>query len=445
MNGHRVLLGTALLAALTAIAAAPPPRHVHRAEPEDLARWQWYHPIPAPPRGKLADFVVPPSVFGRSQPQLADLRLIDSQERPVPYALRIRTPVNTQDPITSVKSFDRVTHADRSGSLTLDLGANFPEHNEVEVQVAGRAYARPLVVEGSDDGKTWVRLLHGVHLVRLQVAGRWVEEKRFRYAPSRLRYVRVRVWPDRVLEKDEPEITSARIFRSVTVPGEENTIPATLQSREPVRQTGIYASAWRIDLGADNVPCSKLILQIDDEEFVRHYTLEQLPREGQPTLIATGELRRHRDKPAGPLEVTFPEMQVRRLRLTVMDDRNPPLQLTAVKASAAARQIVFAPPPGGGPLRLYSGNPKANAPNYDFAATLPALIEPPPVRVQVGEPEDNPKYVPEPKPWTERWPYLVDSVLGVASAVLLGVLGILARTAIHRHDELSATADAPPA
>jgi hypothetical protein len=45
--------------------------------------------------------------------------------------------------------------------------------------------------------------------------------------------------------------------------------------------------------------------------------------------------------------------------------------------------------------------------------------------------QPNPDYVPEPKPLTERWPWLVYVVLATASVVLLVLLVLLGRKALN--------------
>jgi hypothetical protein len=52
----------------------------------------------------------------------------------------------------------------------------------------------------------------------------------------------------------------------------------------------------------------------------------------------------------------------------------------------------------------------------------------------------NPVYRPEPKPFSERWPWLVYAVLATASVILLGMLAILARRAVGQHDETASAA-----
>jgi hypothetical protein len=360
----------------------------------------------------------------------------------VPYALRVREARDEQRRLQA-KEYDQVANPGGSASVSLDLGEPVPEHNQVEVALSGRGYGRPLRLEGSADGKSWSKLLDGVYVVQMEIAGRMVDQRRFTYPPSRLRHLRVQVRPDRVLENDRPVITAVGVFHSVHVPGEDVTLAADVQPREPVRGAGAPGSAWRIDLGEENVPCRKLTLEVSDDDFSRPYFLERLPspdptraayEQPPPEVVASGELRRQNGQPAA-LEIDLSrEVQTRWLRLTVTDNRNPPLNLAGARATAAAREAVFAPPAGGGPLRLYFGNPRAQEPRYDFAAGLPARLDPPPARAELGPVEVNPDYRPPPKPWTERWPYLVDAVLAGASAVLVGILLVLARSAIRRHD-----------
>jgi hypothetical protein len=441
-----LLLCPGLLAAAAALGAAPPPASDSvRAQPEDLTHWEWYHEVRLPEgKGPLGDFILPPSVFGRSRPEQHDLRLVDAAGQTVPYALRVRAPRDEQVPIPG-RTFNQGVNDDRSATISIDLGEGAPQHNEIAVEVGGDAYGRPLLLEGSGDNRTWSRLLDRVYVVRLEVDGKPVEKKRFSYPPSRFRYLRVVVRPDRVLEKDEPHIQSVQVYHTVRVPGEMVTLDARVEPREPVRLYGEYGSAWVIDLGDRNVPVERLSLQIKEPTFSRMFSIELMdsgesgpPGAGLP-VVQTGELH---GKEGEPIEVDLQRsLTATRLRLTIQDARNPPLTLTGVRFTAAAHEVIFPLRPGWKlPLRLYHGNPDAPAPRYDFAHTLPPRLDTPPLRATLGDLEKNPQYVPPPKAWTERWPYLVDTVLAVACAVLLGILAVLGRAAIRRHDSAAAPA-----
>jgi hypothetical protein len=379
------------------------------------------------------DAVVSPDVFDKARADLGDLRLYDVNGREVPYDLRVRRAQDTQEPV-SAKEFNRTTLPDKAVELSLDLGEKTGEHNQVVVITDGDNFRRRLLVETGDDGQKWQTLLDKVYLVHFRVGEQLIDVRRFTYPVSRYPYLRIRVYPDASLEDDGPGIKSVEVSRSIQVPGEEVTQPAALGGREPVPADGGPGSSWTIDLGA-RVPCERLLFDVADNEFTRSYRLETANPDEPPQFLKSGEWRRRAGEEQRPLEVRFNEVQVRRLRLVVTDFRNPPLGLAAVRYAAPARQIVFSPTDLAPPLKLYFGNPDAEPPHYDFAAALPARLDPAPERAALGDVAPNPAYRPTPPPWSERWPWLVYVVLGAASLVLLGVLIALGREALRRHDQ----------
>jgi len=61
-------------------------------------------------------------------------------------------------------------------------------------------------------------------------------------------------------------------------------------------------------------------------------------------------------------------------------------------------------------------------------------LEPEPNRATLGDREANPIFEPKPLPFTERWPWAVYLVLGVACLVLAAIAASLSRAAIALHD-----------
>ena len=119
----------------------------------------------------------------------------------------------------------------------------------------------------------------------------------------------------------------------------------------------------------------------------------------------------------------------------MVDDRNKPLTISNVTYTAAVRRLIFARAEVESPLRLYFGNPTAQAPHYDFARNLADKLSPAPDRGVLAEvAENNPSYQPVSKPWTERSPWAIYVILSSACLVLLGILGLLAKDALARAD-----------
>jgi len=404
---------------------------------ESLTAWEWFEEITLPAAGsaRYSDFVLTPSVFANARRDLGDLRLVDGAGREVPYALRIRRTEDKNEPLP-VRQFNKVTNPDRSTQLSLDLGEKTGEHNAIDFLTSGSDFRRRVRLEGSENAQTWSSVLDNSYLIRFQVGNQLIDVHTLQYPVSRLRYLRVTVFAESGNEKDRPEITSAVVYRSIMLPGEYVTLPAHLRSREPVRAGGgLPGSAWLIDFGGESVPCEKLLIDVADNDFVRPYALELADRDEPVRQLASGEWRRRAGSERKPVEVQFPEVMAERLRLGVTDYANPPLTLRSVEYSAPARQVIFARSQEVTmPLRLYFGNPKAEPPHFDFAANLPDRLEPPPSRAKLEALAANPSFQPTPKPWSERWPWLVYLVLSSASLVLLVILGLLGRGAIRKYD-----------
>ena len=148
-------------------------------------------------------------------------------------------------------------------------------------------------------------------------------------------------------------------------------------------------------------------------------------------MIASGDLTRHYGEEKKPLVIYFSEEAVaRKLRLQITDYSNPTLNVQAINASAPARQLVFElKSPASSPLRLYFGNENVSAPHYDFENEVAVRLSREPVHSNLGDVAANRDYKPEPKPLTERAPWLIYVVLAVSSIALAFVLLNLARTA----------------
>ena len=380
-----------------------------------------------PPRAPwLLDFVLDRDVLGQACADHADLRLYDSAGREIPYVLRIRHEVEVQN-VFAAREFNRGVEGG-STVVSCDLGPQPAEHNVVEIDTSGANFRRMADVQGSPDGVAWSTLASQATLFRFSAGGRSVEQLAVSYPVSRYRYLRVRVDHDPQVETAAPEIAALRVRRSVHVQGEMVSFPAIGQDRDADRLNSRPASVWRIDLGA-RIPFERLVLTTGDMAFSRPFQVEIVDDPAAPALIASGELTRGTDANS-QLPVDFAERFGRRLKLTVIDDRNPPLSIATTAAMSAARQVIFeAASAGSGPVRLYYGNPKALAPHYDLAMRIPANSSVVPSRLVLSIQRDNPIYRPEPKPFSERSPWLIYVVLAAASLALAGILRNLARAA----------------
>jgi len=248
-----------------------------------------------------------------------------------------------------------------------------------------------------------------------------VEQESIAYPVSRYRYLRVRVRADPQVDHAAPEIASIGVLRAIHAKGETVPFPGTLEPREADPVQGRPASIWRIDLPG-RVPLQSLEFEIADRTFSRPFQLEIVDDPAAPVMLASGDLTRAQDAVMAPVRIEFAEQFAQHLKLTITDDRNSPLALTGATALSAMRQVVFQ---SNGTVRLYYGNPKALAPHYDIASRIPT--EATGAQATLGPQRDNPVYRPEPKPLSERSPWLVYLVLTGACATLAAILLNLAK------------------
>ncbi len=381
---------------------------------------------------------VPLQVMDQSRQDLADLRLYDGNGAEIPYALRIQRDVDVRKEIGG-SLFNKAIIGSTASEVSVDLGEEPGEHNEVEVQTSGMNFRRRVSVEGSDSGTDWKMLQANALVFYIQSQGETVQSDRVSYPTSRYRFLRVRVFVDELTDKAPPVITSVNALRVVREKSELTTWHVNMPGYQLLRNQGAPASAWNIDLGA-RVPCDRLILDIDNPSFSRPYEIEAGDDPQNLRLVASGELTRRADDELKPIVIPFHrEEHVRRLRLLITDFSNQTLTISAIQAGAPARQLIFElKETPAHPLRLYFGNPKATPPRYDFEKELEARLSTEstgteramPIRVGIGQVSNNPNYQPEPVPLTERVPWLIYLVLAISSVALALVLFRLARSAV---------------
>jgi len=401
---------------------------------DSLASWGWYHEVtmPEPGQSPWVDFILPPAVFDKARADLGDLRLYDAEGREVPFVLRVRRTRKVES-LLPAREFGRRQNADGSAEVTLDLGEKPREHQEIDIYTRGSDFCRRVQVRGSDDGQQWTAPQEGdCWIARYPIESQFVDTRKVRYPPSRCRYLNVRVLPDADHVGDRPLVSSVSAYHVVAVPGENVAAPATLGPREAVQGQEGLESAWDIDLAAQAVPCERLTFDVAGDNFIRTYRLENVDSETARWVITRSEWRRTAED-RKPLEIEFEERPVRRLRLVVADHNNPPLDVTAVRYTAAARQVVFARSADpAAPLRLYVGNPQAKPPHYDLAASLGEVLDPAPARASLGEQKENLPHDDPADTAMARSLWLIYVVLGAAGVVVFGTLGLLLRRAVVR-------------
>ena len=395
-----------------------------------LSLWPYYLEVtPEKSAPGMYDVIVPLAVFDKSGASLGDLRLFDSSNREIPYAIRVRQEIDDVEEFEG--SLFNHAQVGSSSEASVDLGEEPEEHNQVQIETLGTNFRRQVSIEGSDNGRDWRMLNNNGVLLSFKSENNAVESNRVSYPASRYRYLRVRVQRDTLTDNESPRITAVTAMKAVREKGQLASWSVPVPSYELLRNQGAHASAWTIDLGA-RAPCDRLTLGVSDTSFSRPFQVESVDDDQQVQLIASGTLTRHSGDEQKPLVIIFDnEENVRKLRLQITDYSNPTLNITSIQASAPARQLVFElKEPASQPLRLYFGNASVPAPHYDFETELESKPSLEPAHSEFSNVIANPEYRPEPRPLTERVPWLIYLVLAISSIALAFILYSLARSAM---------------
>ena len=395
-----------------------------------LSLWPYYMEVkPEKVAPGMYDVTVPLAVFDKSGGDLGNLRLFDSSNREIPYAILVRKEVDEVEEFEG--SLFNHAQVGSASEASVDLGEDPDEHNQVEIQTLGTNFRRQVSIEGSDNNRDWRTLNNSGLLLSFQSENNAVESNRVSYPASRYRYLRVRVQRDSLTDNEAPRITGVKAMKAVREKGELASWSVPVPSYQLLRNQGAHASVWTIDLGA-RAPCDRLTLEVEADSFSRPFQVESVNDSEHATLIASGTLTRHSGDEAKPMVIVFDyEQIVRKLRLQITDYSNPTLNITSIQASAPARQLVYElKEPTSQPLRLYFGNASVPAPHYDFEIELHSKPFSEPAQSTFGYVNENPQYQPEPRPLTERVPWLIYIVLAISSIALAFILFSLARSAM---------------
>lgn len=398
--------------------------------------WRYYRPVLLP--NALADIslveLVPElGVFHYASPGLADLRIIEVvSQSETQFKLLVERGEHRRTSI-SAKMLDLSYKAGETTSFVLDLEQEGLLHSEIEVRTTSKNFQRDVVVEGSLDGLNWRVLKTDGRIFDFTIdeagedQGFSARDTRINYPASTVRYLKVTI--------DEPgqdliAIDGAQVFFAQQFAPKRTSLPAEILSRE--EDTERNQTSLVLDLGSSGFPANQLILTTEQENFHRRVILEASSDSVNWRPVSRLATIFSFNTPlfvGSDLSISFPESPSRYYRLTIVNEDNPPLSIGSVEASGYLRKLIFSAQ-SGGDYRLYYGNSTTRAPSYEIEQLFPYLITDDLPAVTLGPHTANPEFAlpPEPqKPFTERQPWLIPTVVGIAALVIGAFLTSLLR------------------
>ncbi|TAN39533.1 MAG: DUF3999 family protein [Nitrospirae bacterium] len=385
------------------------------------AYWENYAEIhlpasdPLPPLGGL---MLDPSKFqgsGRGD-TFSDIRVLTRDKAEVPYQIISRAPVTRTEAVpVHMKNLSLTP-----GNETLCIGQieQAPvTYNVVEVLTADKGFFRQVSISGSMDGRQWNMIKpNGVVFDYV-------------YSPEdAIRHVRIKI-PDstypfleiRIMNKQEAPLSVKGLSVSYvrTDPGSEEQVGAWLSSTEQDiknRQSILMVSTSSL------FPVGKIDLLTQEKNFRRKVEVFTRAGNGDWTKWAEDIIFSFQTDTVNEakLQVLFPEIASRELKLVIRNYDSPPLAITGIRMSGHRRTLVFKLD-ARQRYFIFWGNPTARGPQYDIAELVSRHAIDAIPAFSVGPALKNPGFTDPSKrlPFTERFTYLI---YGVVALLIFGLI-----------------------
>jgi hypothetical protein len=314
----------------------------------DESLFRYTRPLEAP-AGAPVRFEPDARMYGHSRSDFADLRILDADGEQVPWRPEPRAePVPRQE----VELVARGRRGDVV-SVVVDRGAVRPIIDRIELEIPDRVFVGQVVVRGSNTGAEGSYALLSrtpIYSVRGAVDARSTTAV---FPPTDYRFLHVDA-------QGVSDVTGAFVLRDPESPLLE---PVAAKSTRTDRER---ASVVVLDLGFRNVPVDAIRIRSTTPRFVRSVTVEGSNGEGFVSL-GGGEIARF---DGVDLTQIFIDARHRRLRVTIQNGDDEPLEGLDVVAEAESRPLLLAEGQTP-PFRLLYGSGRVGVPAYDFAQ-LPA-------------------------------------------------------------------------
>ena len=379
-----------------------------------------------------------PEVYAHASPTLGDLRVANEQDgQEQPYKLLVESGDLRRASVSA--NMRDLGHTAQSTSFVLDLLSDGVLHNELEILTSSRNFQRQVAIEGSDDGESW-RILRNDGIIfdlTIEERGFTTRDTRVTYPDSTARFLRVQITDE---DLEPLSIGGGVVFFARQLEPRRGTLPLTIVGREDDAEQ--KETVLLLDGGRAGFPANRIELDIPQRNFYRQVSVE-----GSNDLEIWRDVQSNEtlydfdtSKFVGnDLSIGFGESRVRYYRVTIANEDNPPLLVDGARAGGFVRKLVFSADPGKS-YRLYYGNAEAFAPSYDLERIFPYLVTEGLPVAALGPHLQNPAFtvvVPPEPPFTERYPWLLPTVVAIAALFVGAFLASLVR-------QLKGTLPPPP-
>jgi hypothetical protein len=383
------------------------------AQPEIAPKYfQHVREIRAANDGRQPYISVDEAVWNGSENALHDIRVYDSG-REVPYIL-VREGAKDESTDTPARLLNKGASAGRTSFV---VETPIEEFDTLKLDLKTKDFTTRAKVAGGDElpGTKWTDLGEYTlfDFTKEELGRNWTLRLK---SPVKYKYLRIEI-ADSVKPGD---VLAASIANRQS---EKAKYMDWAAHPQVAQERGTTVISWP---SAAKVPLEHIQFEVDPSEvnFSRSATLycerdkEEFAKGPHRDIVTRGDIarvkleRRGRKVEYESLEMEPLSMHCKSYRLEVVNGDDPPLKITAVKPQSVERRIYWKNDAGA--PKLYYGDKKAEAPQYDFARFFDEPADP--ARAELAPEIANAEYAAraDERPWSERYPQVLWAVMIIA-------------------------------
>lgn len=385
----------------------------------DFSKWKYYKNISDTKEG-LSKIILDDEIFSNSAKGLSDLRIIDGENREVPFKLASGNEHSQKEQVP-VKMINNSFIPRESSQVILDLGVNGSITNNLVINTSSENFQRNVKIFGSNEIERWNILKDNGYIYDFtdRKANFKSQNTEVSFPDSAFRYIKVEIDDE---DGNPVKINSVLTNKIVKEKKQEYERHPQIESSENSSKkfTEIIA-----DLGASGIPANSINIDSKNVNFNRAVLVYSgnEKNENNWTYLGQGYIFRYNTpKFTGEnMKVHFSESNRRFIKVEIINKDDSPLEISGLSTFSIYREIIFQSSVSKS-YRLFYGNQRANYPQYDLEKYFQYLEPDKAVSVKMTSQKNNSEYVAEKdpeKPLSERIPYLLSGILTLASLVLI--------------------------
>ena len=331
--------------------------------------WEFSKPILSPPNLTASGFLgfePDEHIYTNSADNLTDLRVIkEFSQTEVPYELLIEHSLESYELLQA--DMRDITNVE--GSHTAFMVKVSPRnslHNQLEIITSSDNFVRKVKIETINELLTWSTAEDNAQIYDIAVSTGVPNHRntKLTYPTSSSDFLRITIFND---NKSPLKIQGAILSLLQETPAKYKTYPSLMSSQEKAAKSD--SSQIIIDLKSEGIPTSRLNIFTFETNFNRKVNLESSSDAKTWTLVSqdhevfvydTAKIQRQQ------LDLLYPEVTNRYLRLTFLNGDSPPVNIKAIDIQGLRRLLIFEGSPDSR-YNVYYGNLfEKVTPKYDL-------------------------------------------------------------------------------